>query len=507
MKSIKTYRLGLFALIKLGIIALLLSINIQACTPDKNEYTIDENSEYVEFSGNEKSGGLIFLWALLIFLIAAGIVFILFQEDYLLSKKAKSGGVNLSILQIRKLKKEIFQNPKSKKNKKEKLSVEKIIEFLAVSKKEKLGVKLKDLQILYHRKIKLQDFIDTLKKAKNPEFGISPKFLKEYYLGNENIEEIMIFYIAAKDYGLEITLDNIAEFSMANINIEKLIFALKSLKNAGININIDEMQEKYFIKNDVVKVIMAAHLCTKNKLDIPLKELEDLYISKGDVEQVVEALVKAQNAKIDVNFGELADINLSGYDPVDVIEKTKNPRIIDVGVVKAMTKDRYPILISAKITVRNNLKEFIVGAKEETVIYRVREGISSAIGTFKTHKEIFENPRKASSIVMGKHLDKGTMLKIISVEIGGIETGEEIDIDLKVRRAELEKIIAKANSEKRKIEADISAQEARVEIKRAEARVKQAEAKLREAEARIREIDAKIKREGSALKTNTDLHK
>jgi uncharacterized protein YqfA (UPF0365 family) len=468
---------------------LMITLNINSsCNSKKdNEFATISSEDQTVYQPNEAKKGSwsTVFWIIGTLLIIGGATtYYLHLREIKLSKKAQKFGIDISFFGIRELIKGQFP-------------AEKLIDLLIVCKQNNLDVTLYELEHLYLRKVDLKRFVQTLIQAKEPEYQIDIKFLKMFYLENDHVEEIIEALFELKDEEFDISLEDLAEIIIEGVDTDYLIFTLKALKNNGIELHIGEMLEEYEKSEDVVKMIMSSYKCLTSKIDIPIEELESLYFAKGDIVKTIDALIKARQAKLDITFSDLADINLSGHDVIQAVHQAINPRMIEIDNIKAVTRDRFPIVIKAKVTVRTNLKELIVGAKDETIIARIKEALTSAIGNCRSHEEVFSNPNVISQKVKEKKLDAGTALEIISVNIIDVNAGREIDAELKVIRAEYEKVIAQADSEKRKILAEISTQEARAEIKKAEARIKQAEAKLVEAEAKIREIDAKLKRESN----------
>lgn len=436
-------------------------------------------------------------WLIGLIIIIIGSILIFFQETIIFWYKARKEKLGVSFMEINKL---LSAH----------LPVKEFFKVLSECKKHDIPINLEEVQHLHLRKVKFDSFVKMMLKAKEPELNIGIKYLKKFYLYNDNVEEILDATIELKENGIEVTLENVAELSTETNRLDSLVHSLKTLKNAGIEIPVAELVEDHIYSNhNIVQLILSYHRSLTHKLNIPFDEFMSHTMARGNISKLIDALIKAKNAKLGVTFGDLADIDLSGHDVNEAVENAIVPRMIELDGIKGVTKDRYPIAAKAYITVRTRLSDLIVGAKEETLLIRIKEALSSAIGTCKTHTEIFENPNKASALVMERQLDVGTSLKLESINLADVHIGKEIDADLKIMRAEYQKVIFKADSERRKLLADVSAQEARVEIKKAEARIKQAEAKLREAEAKIREMDAKSKRqktERNASNNEGELH-
>ena len=64
--------------------------------------------------------------------------------------------------------------------------------------------------------------------------------------------------------------------------------------------------------------------------------------------------------------------------------------------------------VKARVTVRTHLDRFVGGAKEETIIARVGEGIVSTIGSSENYKVVLESPDSISKTVLARGLDVGS---------------------------------------------------------------------------------------------------
>ena len=139
----------------------------------------------------------------------------------------------------------------------------------------------------------------------------------------------------------------------------------------------------------------------------------------------------------------------------------------------------------ARVTVRTNLDRFVGGAKEETIVARVGEGIVTTIGSSATYKVVLESPDTISKTVLKRGLDVGTAFEILSIDIADVDVGENVGAQLQTAQAEANKSIAQAEAEIRRAAAVALEQEmkARVEEMQAKVVAAQAEVPLAMAEA------------------------
>lgn len=88
-----------------------------------------------------------------------------------------------------------------------------------------------------------------------------------------------------------------------------------------------------------------------------------------------------------------------------------NPKVITTPAIAAVAKDGIQLIVTARVTVRANIKQLVGGAGEETIIARVGEGIVTAIGSAENHKAVLENPDVISRTVLTRGLDAVQPLK------------------------------------------------------------------------------------------------
>ena len=148
-----------------------------------------------------------------------------------------------------------------------------------------------------------------------------------------------------------------------------------------------------------------------------------------------------------------------------------------------MAKDGIQVKVKARVTVRTHLDRFVGGAKEETIIARVGEGIVSTIGTSETYKTVLESPDRISKTVLARGLDVGTAFEILSIDIADVDVGENVGAKLQEAQAEANKSIAQAQAEIRRAAAVAVEQEMKARVQEMQAEVVRAQAEVPKAMA------------------------
>lgn len=269
----------------------------------------------------------------------------------------------------------------------------------------------------------------------------------------------------------------------------------------GANISIFNLLGMTFRKvrpNVIVQSkIMAVQAGLGDESGLTSQALEAHYLAGGNVPLVVRALIAANKAKtIKLSFREATAIDLAGRNVLEAVQTSVYPKVIDCPAkigqrmsLDAVAKNGIQLKVTARVTVRANLQQLIGGATEETIIARVGEGIVSAIGSSETHAQVLENPDVISKAVLARRLDSQTAFEIVSIDIAGIDVGQNIGARLQADQAEADTRVARARAEGRRAMAVAAEQEK-------QAMIEQSRAKLVDAEAQVPQAMAEAFRSG-----------
>lgn len=235
---------------------------------------------------------------------------------------------------------------------------------------------------------------------------------------------------------------------------------------------------------------------TKAGLTLRIDDLEAHYLAEGHLQNTIQALIAAEKAKLALDWSRACAIDLATKGThksiIDAVQTSVNPKVIDCPSkesgrtsVDGVAKDGIQVKVRARVTVRTNLSRFIGGAQEETIIARVGEGIVTTIGMAETYKNVLEHPDSISKNVLNRGLDVGTAFEILSIDIAGVEVGDNIGAQLQEAQAIANKNMAQAQAEIRRAAAVAVEQEMKARVQEMQAKVvaSQAEVPLALAEA------------------------
>lgn len=241
-----------------------------------------------------------------------------------------------------------------------------------------------------------------------------------------------------------------------------------------------------WIRRVKLKIIVDSRIMlTKAGIDTDSDLLETHYLAGGDVLRVAKALIAANKASIPLNFQKASAIDLAGRDVLDAVKTSVNPKVIDCpnpekgrSTIDAVAKDGIQLRAKARVTVRANIERLVGGAKEETIIARVGEGIVTTIGSSESYKDVLENPDQISRTVLQKGLDAGTAFEILSIDIADIDVGENVGAKLQADQAEADKRRFQAVAEQRRAAAQAREQEMVAQVQENRAKVVLQEAEI-----------------------------
>jgi uncharacterized protein YqfA (UPF0365 family) len=241
-----------------------------------------------------------------------------------------------------------------------------------------------------------------------------------------------------------------------------------------------------WIRRVKLKVIVDSRIMlTKAGIELNSDLLETHYLASGDVIRVSKALIAANKADIPLSFQKAAAIDLAGRDVLEAVKTSVNPKVIDCPnpemgkkTIDAVAKDGIQLQVRARVTVRANIERLVGGAKEETIIARVGEGIVTTIGSSETYKDVLENPDQISKTVLGKGLDAGTAFEILSIDIADVDVGDNVGAKLQADQAEADKRRYQAVAEQRRAAAQAREQEMIAEVQENRAKVVLEEAEI-----------------------------
>ena len=241
-------------------------------------------------------------------------------------------------------------------------------------------------------------------------------------------------------------------------------------------------------------VVDARITAVKAGIELSTDTIAAHFLAGGNVVPTIQALIAARKAGIELDWDRACAIDLatkgSGKSVLEAVRTSVDPKVVDCPnpasgrtTIDGVAKDGIQVKVKARVTVRTHLDRFVGGAKEETIIARVGEGIVSTIGTSETYKIVLESPDRISKTVLARGLDVGTAFEILSIDIADVDVGENVGAKLQEAQAEANKSIAQAQAEIRRAAAVAVEQEMKARVQEMQAEVVRAQAEVPKAMA------------------------
>jgi uncharacterized protein YqfA (UPF0365 family) len=236
-------------------------------------------------------------------------------------------------------------------------------------------------------------------------------------------------------------------------------------------------------------IVDARITAVRAGIDVSADQIASHYQAGGNVVPTVQALIAAQKAGITLPWDRACAIDLatkgSGKSVVEAVRTSVDPKVIDCPnpasgrtTIDGVAKDGIQVKVKARVTVRTNLDRFVGGAKEETIVARVGEGIVSTIGSSENYKIVLESPDRISKTVLARGLDVGSAFEILSIDIADVDVGENVGAKLQEAQAQANKSIAQAQAEIRRAAAVALEQEMKARVQEMQAKVVEAQAQV-----------------------------
>lgn len=229
----------------------------------------------------------------------------------------------------------------------------------------------------------------------------------------------------------------------------------------------------------------AKIMATQAGIQLRWEELESHYLAGGNVPHVIRALIAADRAGIPLGLKQATAIDLAGRNILEAVQTSVLPKVIDCPdsgrgkfTADGVAKDGIQLRARARVTVRTNLERLVGGAKEETVIARVGEGIVNTIGMSEDYKEVLAAPQKISKRVLERGLDSGTAFTILSIDIADVDVGDNVGAKLQADQAEADLRRARALAEQDRARAVAREQEMRALVEENRSILVEAEAEI-----------------------------
>ncbi len=236
---------------------------------------------------------------------------------------------------------------------------------------------------------------------------------------------------------------------------------------SGCHVSPAKLISMKYRKLDVKHIVEIYIASKKAGLNLSILDYESHLIAGGNIERVMKAMLLAKQSKINVDLATIKALDKSGENVIKVLESVVMPEVLPFSNIIGMSQDKIELVVSGKITVRANLKNYIGGIQEETLVARISSEIINLINSSEYYNLVLENPSIISNVIKGKKLDNGSAFDIVSLEITNVRIGENHNLRTIREHAEKKKVEISIETERLKQQAVLEEQQAKIRVQEA----------------------------------------
>lgn len=231
-----------------------------------------------------------------------------------------------------------------------------------------------------------------------------------------------------------------------------------------------------FRKIDYIDIVNAYILSKKSNQTLTLADLEIISTTGGHPMNVINGLNAAKMAKLNMSVEFAKALDVSGYNIPLVVESFSKPKIIEIPMVSAITKDQIEMNIKIALTLKIDFKNFLRGVTEDTISTRAMEAIVKKVANIDSAQELLAHPEYIDKAVVDAGIDSESKYEVVSVDVILLDMANDRKFDLEKEEIERQRIIEANKLESRRLTAVAMEQEMKARAAEMKAKAAAAEA-------------------------------
>jgi len=336
-----------------------------------------------------------------------------------------------------------------------------------------------------------------LLKAKQAGVKINMAKLRSFLAQGGDINKLITVLIKTRSANIDLTIEDYEQLSRIGADIMKVFVTFKIAKRAKISIEKEKLIELQVAGGDMFAYIKTLSIAKRLKLDINPEELEADVIDNRNVLKVTFAVLYALKEGVDLDYKKAIRLDREGHDVAEVVQWAVNPQVISIEPKSVLSKDGISMKLFANITIRGKVAMYLRGSRNDVLSDRVNEAVIKEVETVASYKEVLSSLNRIAYKVRKRltgsveiedfpeldkeevqetnekeiRLNEGSAYEILDINIPNLEIGEDAYAEIKKEHAEINKIIAKTESEQREALAKAQELEAKAKLIEAEAKL------------------------------------
>lgn len=373
--------------------------------------------------------------------------------------------------------------------------VDEIVNAMIKLHQEKIDIKLSQLSEYKAAGGNVKQVVLDVIKAYQSGLVIPMNKLKSFLAQGGDVEKLINVMIKSGRADLDVTFDDCEKLARIGVDINILFETLKVEKRANLTINKEKFMDLQVAGGDMLAYVKTLDVSDRLGLNISPEELEADLIEGRKVMDILYAIIEAKKEGIKLDYNKAIRLDRAGHDITEVVSWAIHPYVIPIEPITVITKDAIEIKLSVNVMVRGRIGQYLKGSREKVLRDRVNEAVIKEIERFGSYLNVLESLNEIADRLFKRltvkmeaedfpeldaeeirlsnekeaKLNEGSAFEILDINIPNIEMGKDALAQIKKEMADLEKILAKTESEKRKSTAIALELEAKARLIEAEA--------------------------------------
>ncbi|MFN8258554.1 MAG: flotillin-like FloA family protein [Bacteroidales bacterium] len=406
-------------------------------------------------------------------------------------------------------------------------NIETVIKALISAHHEGLNISIVQLSEYLSQGGDVDEIVNALIKLHQEKIDIPLNQLSEYKAAGGNVKQVVLSLIKAYQSGITIPMAKVKSFLALGGDVEKLINvmilsgraeldvsfddceklarigadisiifeSLKIVKRADLTVTKEKLMDMQAAGGNMLAYVQTLEISDRLKLNINPEELEADLIEGRRVMDVINAIFHARKENVDLDYNKGIRYDRAGHDVPEVVKWAVYPQVIKIDPVSIITKDGIDMKLWINVMVRGRISQFLKGSREKVLAERVNDAVIKEVERFESYKNVLDSLNDISDRLFkrltGKilktefpeledyeieqsnqkeeKLNAGSAFEILDINIPNLEMGKDAFAGIRKEMADLEKIIAKTESERRRSTALARELEAKAKLIEAEA--------------------------------------
>ena len=373
--------------------------------------------------------------------------------------------------------------------------VDEIVNAMIKLHQEKIDIPLNQLSEFKASGGNVKEVVLSLIKAYQSGITIPMSKVKSFQAQGGDVDKLISVMILAGRANLDISFDDCEKLARIGVDISILFESLKVLKRANLSIDKDKLMDLQIAGGNMLAYVQTLDISQRIGLTINPDELEADLIEGRRVMDVIMAIIHARKEGLDWDYNKAIRLDRAGHDVAEVVRWAIDPHIIKIEPILIITKDAVDMKLWVNVMVRGKIGHFLKGSREKVLTERVNDAVIKEVERLDTFKSVLESLSYISDRLYKRltckmiseefpeleayeiehsnkkeeKLNNGSALEILDINIPNIEMGKDALAGIKMEMADLDKILAKTESERRRSTAFAMEHEAKAKLIEAEA--------------------------------------